>query len=443
MPAIDRNGIQLYYEEKGSGKPLILLHGLGMNALALQREMDELASQFRVIAPDARGHGRSGKPAEYKLQDHIEDVIALMDHLHIEKAALLGGSMGSYIAQGVAIAVPNRIEKLILVSAKSNGKTSSTARLLAEHQDEVQGKDPQEQMQLLSKFIFHNMERVQEWMSAFYTGSPALSEAQQAASNKALENFDFRPGLPLVKARTMVIGGTYDGFNPPGEGKIIASLIPRAVFIEFGQSGHAPNVEEPERFIETVRAFLWYSEPRNPLDLIDAYLERLHEYSAGALFLKSDERAWSLSQLYEHLIVVAMEYLEFAESCIHADKETMIQTEGKTAAGELLFRFGGFPPVKIQLSDDPGNTPNGLKGMEELTEDLLALKQKYIELEKIAEFADSRHKIRHDGFGWLNAKEWVQLVEMHTRHHLRQWRELEEKAGIEGASASVQINSSN
>ncbi|MGG1575172.1 alpha/beta fold hydrolase [Fictibacillus sp. NRS-1165] len=61
------------------------------------------------------------------MEDHVQDVIGLMDHLEIKKANILGASMGSYVAQGVAIAVPERVEKLILVVAKAFGKTSSSA----------------------------------------------------------------------------------------------------------------------------------------------------------------------------------------------------------------------------------------------------------------------------------------------------------------------------
>lgn len=111
MPTFNANGIELYYEEQGEGAPLILLHGLGANRAMFKREMEHWGASYRVIGLDSRGHGRSNKPAEFTLNDHIEDTVALLDHLGIQKAHVLGVSMGSYIAQGIALAHPERMEK--------------------------------------------------------------------------------------------------------------------------------------------------------------------------------------------------------------------------------------------------------------------------------------------------------------------------------------------
>ncbi|WP_028401569.1 alpha/beta fold hydrolase [Ectobacillus panaciterrae] len=86
--------------------------------------------------------------------------------------------------------------------------------------------------------------------------SVILTPEQQAAANKALEGFDFRPDLNKVTAKTLVISGKYDGLNPPELGREIASLIPDSTFVEFEKSGHAPNVEEHKYFMELVINFL-------------------------------------------------------------------------------------------------------------------------------------------------------------------------------------------
>ncbi|MGV3465348.1 MAG: alpha/beta fold hydrolase, partial [Heyndrickxia sp.] len=83
-----------------------------------------------------------------------------------------------------------------------------------------------------------------------------LTPDEQAAANKALEGFDFRSDLHKITAETLVISGKYDGLNPPTLGKEIADLIPRSTFVEFEKSGHAPNAEEPEKFINIVKDFL-------------------------------------------------------------------------------------------------------------------------------------------------------------------------------------------
>ena len=137
MSLMKINGIKLNVEIRGSGLPLILIHGLGMDSTQWKQEFDRLALVCKTVAVDCRGHGRSDKPDGYTLRDHVQDIIALMDELDFTEVNLYGVSMGSYIAQGVAIAQPDRIRKLILTVPKSNGLTSSTQRLLKEHAKEL------------------------------------------------------------------------------------------------------------------------------------------------------------------------------------------------------------------------------------------------------------------------------------------------------------------
>lgn len=104
MPEIKINRIQLYAAVKGSGSPLLLIHVLGGDSTQMEIIAEPLSSSYKVISYDCRGHGRSEKPAAYTLQDHIYDALALMDHFGFERFDVLGVSMGSYIAQGIAIA---------------------------------------------------------------------------------------------------------------------------------------------------------------------------------------------------------------------------------------------------------------------------------------------------------------------------------------------------
>ena len=141
MILVKINGIDLNIDIKGNGKPLLLIHVLGGNHNQLETIATPLSKYFKTITFDIRGHGQSAKPAEYTLQDHINDVLGIMDFYNIEKTYLLGVSMGSYIAQGVAIAASERIEKLILTVPKSNGLTSSVQLLFSENAEEIKGKN--------------------------------------------------------------------------------------------------------------------------------------------------------------------------------------------------------------------------------------------------------------------------------------------------------------
>lgn len=159
------------------------------------------------------------------------------------------------------------------------------------------------------------------------------------------------------------------------------------------------------------------------LSLIEAFKGDLQKYSLEQLRY-TDGQSWSLGQLYSHVIVVSLEYVDRLESCAAACEE---QPQGKTEGGEQLFRLGGFPPVKIQLPDLPGNTPDNTESRESLTAGLDRLLELMKKWKDKTDGVNPNCKMKHGGFGWLNAREWYALVGMHLRHHLRQQSELELK----------------
>lgn len=114
------NGVELFYLDlPGDGTPLVLLHGLSSNAHAFSGLVSAgLSPTFRVIAPDLRGRARSGKPdTGYGMPEHAADIIALLDHLGLERVVLAGHSFGGYLAIYIAATFPERVEKLIVIDA--------------------------------------------------------------------------------------------------------------------------------------------------------------------------------------------------------------------------------------------------------------------------------------------------------------------------------------
>ncbi|MBO9731451.1 MAG: alpha/beta fold hydrolase [Chitinophaga sp.] len=253
MALITINGIKLNVTVKGTGHPIILVHGIGGDHSYFSDLTDRLSLHFKTIAFDCRGHGQSDKPAAYTLQDHINDVIGIMDYYELPVTALYGVSMGSYIVQGAAIALGDRVNKLVLTVPKSNGLTSSIQRLMTEHADELTGMDKNEIFSYLVRYFTYDPEAMKVHMDVFV---PQMPPEQFAAASKALEGFDFRKDLPAITAETLVISGKYDGLNPPEWGREIAALIPNASFTEMLYSGHIPMYEEPETYANLVETFL-------------------------------------------------------------------------------------------------------------------------------------------------------------------------------------------
>lgn len=148
---------------------------------------------------------------------------------------------------------------------------------------------------------------------------------------------------------------------------------------------------------------------------LDGYTERQLRYQAAA-------DVWSIGQMYDHIIVVAEEYADEIDRCLASTEE---QPLGKTEFGERLFRMGGFPPVKIRLPDEMNQPPNNADKRETLEGRIDELSARLNRLEPLARAANPDVKARHGGFGWLNAQEWYDLIEMNTRYHLRQQVDLE------------------
>lgn len=253
MSIIKINGINLNVEIRGYGKPLILIHGLACDITQWKGEIQRLSESFKTVSLDCRGHGKSDKPDYYTLKDHVQDIISIMDNYGFSTANLYGVSMGSYIAQGVAIAQPNRIKKLILTVPKSNGLTSSTQRFFTEHTKEVQGLSEEERMMFLFKHMTYDTKLLLKHQEELHTN---LTPKENAAANRAIEGFDYRGELHKIKAQTLIINGKYDELNPSSEGKICASLIPKSTFVEMQYSGHIPMVEEAETYNNLIDQFL-------------------------------------------------------------------------------------------------------------------------------------------------------------------------------------------
>ncbi len=120
----DVNGTHLAYETAGSGEALVLIHGFGSDARVWDQQMEALARHHHVVRYDIRGHGRSALPLDGSYS-HADDLKALLDHLGIHRAALIGQSMGGGIAIDCALAYPDAVQALVLVDSTLAGYTWS------------------------------------------------------------------------------------------------------------------------------------------------------------------------------------------------------------------------------------------------------------------------------------------------------------------------------
>lgn len=258
MPVIAANHISVRYEIAGEGPWLILAHSLATDLTLWDDQMPALVPNFRVLRYDTRGHGGSSAPDRaYDFGMLAADVLGLMDAIGVERAHFCGISMGGMIAQHVALAAPDRIDKLVLVSTTS-GYPPEARAIWAERIAAVRrnGVEP---------LVAPTLER---WFTSPYRAAhPAVMArignliratppAGYIGSGQALATLDITEQLAALRCPTLVIAGADDAGTPSAMGKRIAATIPGARFELIESASHLCNVEQSEAFNRLVGEFL-------------------------------------------------------------------------------------------------------------------------------------------------------------------------------------------
>jgi pimeloyl-ACP methyl ester carboxylesterase len=252
-------GAKIRYLEAGdASKPkVILLHGLGANAESWQLTIPALATRFHVIAPDQIGFGKSDKPLlKYRVGTYVDFLDKLMAELKIEKAVLVGNSMGGWIAALTAIKYPNRVEKLVLVAA---------AGIIPERYDEAQiyqlNNSTRDEIRANLKLIFANpmLQNNETLVDQFFTQRVTANDGYTInaiiESIKRKEDF-LNNRLGEIKKPTLIIWGKQDGLIPVNDAYNFNKGIAGSELVVFDECGHVPQFEKAAEFNKKVLEFL-------------------------------------------------------------------------------------------------------------------------------------------------------------------------------------------
>jgi 3-oxoadipate enol-lactonase len=251
------NGTDLYYEEHGSGPPLVLTHGIGGSADVWAPVLPPLAKRFRVITWDVRGFGRSEKPAgPYSAELWARDLAALLDALAIERAHILGHSMGGVIAQRFALDFPQKLATLILVSTSSQVNERAAEHWLGQA-DEIERDG----------FAAYIAKQQAGYTEEFRRAHPEQLENDcrrvemndsraYAAGARAVASYNFTPALHTITAPTLILQGLTDQQTPPGGSVIISRNIHGSRLVMLEGTGHGLYSEQPQKFVQLVDEFL-------------------------------------------------------------------------------------------------------------------------------------------------------------------------------------------
>ncbi len=260
------DGVRVHYQEKGTGTPLILLHGFTSSTYSWKDVFDPLSKTFRVIAVDLKGFGFSAKPdGDYSRHAQASLVVHLLDSLKIERAWLCGNSMGGEVALNVAVKSPERLAGLILIDSSGvavTGGNSFTPRyLLVPFLGRILTAFAMTSDKLVREGLeksFYDDSKITADRVAYYYRPLQTRGGQLAAlrARKQAGQFPIEQDLIGIKARTLIIWGADDELIPLAAGRKMNSLIKDSKLVIIEECGHVPQEEKPERVLDAMTKFI-------------------------------------------------------------------------------------------------------------------------------------------------------------------------------------------
>lgn len=264
MPYAESNGIQMYYEERGSGEPLILIMGITAPGEVWEDHASFWERDLRCIQVDNRGVGRTDKPeGPYTMTQMADDYAGLMDVLEIPRARVVGVSMGSPIAQQLALRHPRKVSCLVQMCpwARCDRKAKAIFRHMVNAKAHLRPEDFQQFIQLLifdkttwdDDAEYENLLMGQNEAALDPRPQPLHGlegQAEACITHDALEE------LPDISQPCLIIGGEEDNFTPNWMAHEVAEALPNSELHLYPNSGHAFHWENIQDFNPRVRDWL-------------------------------------------------------------------------------------------------------------------------------------------------------------------------------------------
>lgn len=260
--AICRTGTYpLYFEESGTGRPIVLIHGHAVDLRVWDDIVPALvAGRLRVVRYDVRGHGRSYVPDNgYSVADHVDDLRGLLAHLGVEEVILCGFSMGGEIAAAYAARYPRRVAGLVLVASALDGVGYSDEFYASvEHLQSLireQGAHPTIEMEFPKHAFFDElrndhdaMDRVRAMMSGYSAREYMIELTPSEPSTVDV--------LGQILAPTLVLSGTRDVPDLRLVATLLSEGITGAQKVDLVGAGHMLPMERPAEIADSVMSFI-------------------------------------------------------------------------------------------------------------------------------------------------------------------------------------------
>jgi 3-oxoadipate enol-lactonase len=260
MPVLKANGLSIFYSDEGQGEPLLLIHGFPLSSQMYVPQRAALKHRFRVITPDLRGMGQSDVPTSgYSMDAYVDDLLALLDHLDIERAVVGGMSMGGYIAFALLRRAPERVKGLVLIDTKATADDEEMLQKRRALIEQVRNGGPKEAAdtsKMLTERTHQENPDLVDYVQSIMLSTPA--DGIVGALQAMIVRPDSTSMLRTINVPTLIIVGSDDPLTPPESAKQMQQVMPNARLVVIEDAAHASNLERPE---DVNRAILdWASE---------------------------------------------------------------------------------------------------------------------------------------------------------------------------------------
>ncbi len=257
MPTIPVNGVNLFYEMRGRGQPLLFLHGLGSSTREWEDQIDEFSKNYQVIAYDLRGHGRSDKPAgPYTMELYAADTAGLLDALKVQSAHVVGLSLGGAVAFQLALDHPERVKSLVIVNSgpSMGGSPEQANREIEQRIGIVRQMGMRAMGQALSPRLFPKDEHA-PLRQTFEERWAANDPDAYIQALLAMQGWDVTSRLGQIRCPTLILSADQD-YTPVAAKEAYVSLMPNAQLVVIPDSHHGVPIEAPDKFNAAVSQFL-------------------------------------------------------------------------------------------------------------------------------------------------------------------------------------------
>lgn len=261
MPLLKSQNVELYYEQHGSGPPLLLIAGLASDSQSWLPVLPALAERYTVILLDNRGVGRSTQQCETSIELMAEDCLALLSHLGLQKAHLAGHSMGGMVALELALRCPEQVQSMVLLASTARNAHRNNL-LFADWADAAEtGSDQAAWFRtilawILTERFFDAKEMVDAVLTYLRTYPWPQSALAFRAQVEALARYDATDRLGQVTVPTCVIAAEQDILLPLHHARQLARGIPGATLQVIPDAAHSIHTEQPAAVAAAVSSWL-------------------------------------------------------------------------------------------------------------------------------------------------------------------------------------------